>query len=256
MVLFGISNYYIFMALGLVALILVGLLVITTLLSLVFILIFLKTRKIIVPRVTLLFLGIVEAPLRQLFWLLGVEDNLLPKTIVEIRNRVYLENYCAVPHEQRMIFVPQCLRHPQCPAPLTPEGLKCIGCGKCGLYRIKEEAEKLGCKFYIAPGSTLIKRMVKKYKPKAVVGVGCLLEVKEGTSEMAARGLPVQGVFLDRDGCVDTRVNVMRLLQVIKMATPDYDITEDLVFSQISDEIGVLWGPAHKKDEVVVIQTK
>ena len=41
------------------------------------------------------------------------------------------------------------------------------------------------------PGSSFIKRMVKKYRPQAIIGVGCLSEVKEGIDMADKLGLPV-----------------------------------------------------------------
>ena len=74
----------------------------------------------------------------------------------------------------------------------------------------------MGYMFFISPGSSLVKRMVKKYRPAAVIGIGCAVEVKEGTAMMDARGIPVQAVSLSRDGCVDTDVDVDQAILVIR----------------------------------------
>jgi hypothetical protein len=76
---------------------------------------------------------------------------------------------------------------------------------------IKEHAEGLGYKVFVAPGSTLVYRMIKRHKPKAVVGVGCSMEVKEATEKLAAWGLPVFGFKLLNDGCVATTIDFEKL---------------------------------------------
>ena len=64
--------------------------------------------------------------------------------------------------------------------------------------------EQIGYRIFIVPGSSFIKRMVKKYKPKAIMGVGCLAEVKEGIDMADKMGLVVMGVVTLKEGCVET----------------------------------------------------
>ena len=52
-------------------------------------------------------------------------------------------------------------------------------------------------------GSTFIKRMVK-YHLQAIIGVGCLMEVKEGIDMADRIGLIAIGVVNFKDGCVET----------------------------------------------------
>ena len=187
-----------------------------TIVGMILAIIFFKTRQILIPGGTLFILNLLEAPIKYLLWVFKIEEDTVGKMIVEVRNRLYNDRYERTPYASRAMFLPQCLRNPHCPAPLTPEGIRCMNCGRCGIGKIKEEAESLGYMVFIAPGSSLIKRMVKKYRPKAVLGVGCVMEVKEGTSNMASYGVPVQGVILERDGCVDTRVDVAKLMGRIR----------------------------------------
>jgi len=201
-------------ALGLGALLIVvgSVLAILTLMGILLAVVFIKTRQIMIPGVTLFILNLLEAPIKYLLWVFRVEEDFIGRMIVEVRNMLYKEGFEKTPYDQRALFLPQCLRSSNCPAPLTPEGIRCMSCGRCGVGRIIEDAEQAGYRVFIAPGSSLIKRMVRKYHPRAIVGVGCVMEVKEGTAKMASYGLPVQGVVLERDGCVDTRVDVIKLM--------------------------------------------
>ncbi|MFH1055038.1 MAG: DUF116 domain-containing protein [Candidatus Altiarchaeota archaeon] len=216
--------------------------------------IFLKTRQIIIPTITSFILNLVEAPTTYLLRLFGVEEDVVGKMVIAVHNILYKERFEKTPYNDRAMFLPQCLRSPNCQAPLTPEGIKCLNCGRCGIGAVKEEAESLGYKFFIAPGGSLIKRMVKKYKPKAIIGVGCNMEVKEGVDKMNSYRLPAQGVVLERDGCVDTRVDVIKLMDRIK-ARPHYSIEKDVESLKKVVEITNMWNNG-KPSEFVVVEAK
>ena len=217
-------------------------------------LVFIKTRQIVIPGLTLFILNLLEAPIRYALWVFRVEGDIVSNMMVKVRNILYARRYQSTPYTSRALFLPQCLRNPTCPAPLTPEGIKCLNCGRCGICRIKEEAEQLGYRVFIAPGGSLIKRMVERYRPKAVLGVGCHMEVKEGTGKMASYGLPVQGVLLERDGCVETRVDVIRLMEVIKAHSMHgrYSIEEDVEFLKKAVDISNMWADTQPTDVEVV----
>jgi hypothetical protein len=181
------------------------------------VLVFRRTRKVFIPRLTLFLLSLLEAPIKYSLWFFRIDEGVIDQMLVQIRNMLYSEAYAKTPFSKRAVFLPQCLRSPNCPAKLTPEGIKCVECGQCGISEVKKIAESLGYMFFIVPGSSFIKRMVKKYRPEALLGIGCSMEVKQGSAMVASIGLPVQGVMLLKDGCVSTRVNVKDLLAKIHM---------------------------------------
>jgi hypothetical protein len=88
--------------------------------------------------------------------------------------------------------------------------------------------EKLGYRIFIVPGSSFIKRMVKKYHPKAIVGVGCLAEVKEGIDMADKMGLVVMGIVTIKEGCVETLVNWTDIYEVATLGIDPKSIPEDL----------------------------
>ncbi len=63
---------------------------------------------------------------------------------------------------------------------------------------------QLGYRVFIVPGSTFIKRMARKYRPRAIIGVGCLVEVKDGIDMADRMGITAIGVVNLKDGCVET----------------------------------------------------
>ncbi|MFC2163096.1 DUF116 domain-containing protein [Candidatus Altiarchaeota archaeon] len=242
------SGYLLLSSIGLMIAGVGGLIIVSagvlSLTGVVLALIYRRSKTILIPNITLFILGFLEGPVKQIAWLFKIDEVFMDQMVVDIRNRLYLNAFTKIAYEDRMIFLPQCLRDPKCPAPLEPEGIKCLSCGRCGIGMIKDYAEQLGSKVYIAPGSTLIKRMLKKYRPKAVLGVGCTLEVYEGTRLMASFGLPVQAVGLERDGCIDTRVDVYSLMEKIKAHSSlgkNYCIRDDPGLFALATRIQEMW---------------
>ncbi len=126
---------------------------------------------------------------------------------VRLRNYINRQKFLRVPPNERFIFMPQCVRSTECPAKLTPEGIKCVDCGRCKVGDAKKYAEGLGYRFFIVPGSSFIKRIMKKYRPKAIVGVGCQMEIKEGLDLCYSYDIPALGVPLTQSGCVSTTLD-------------------------------------------------
>lgn len=193
-------------------------------LGLVLVVLFIKTQRIFLPRITLIIVNMVEIPLKHILWTLGVNTKENGQDMVDlmqakIRNKVYQKHFSEIPFEDRALFLPQCIRHKKCPAKLSYEGIQCIECGLCPAAEIKKEAEKLGYQFYIVPGGSFLKRLIKEKKPKAIIGVGCNMEIKEGTALTSALGIPTQGVPLLKDGCVETTANWDDLKETMRLGT-------------------------------------
>lgn len=176
-----------------------------------------KTGKILFPNLLILvimsFEGVIKATLR----LFGIDDAFVDRISIDMQNKAMWATYTKVPFDRRAVFIPQCLRSVDCPARLSPEGIKCKDCGRCEITNAKKEAEKLGFMFFVVPGSSFIVRMIKKYRPSAIIGVGCLCEVKEGLDMMHKYKIPAVGVVLDRSGCVNTVLNWEKLYEVMHL---------------------------------------
>ena len=166
-----------------------------------------RKGKLIFPGFLKAGLVLVEGLSKALFRLFGLEDKEMMTFFIQVHNTMSRKAFEAIPIGERAIFFPQCLRSAKCPANLTPEGLKCIRCGQCTVTDAIRLLELLGYRLFIVPGSSFIKRMVKKYHPRAIIGVGCLSEVKEGLDMSDKLGLVALGVVTEREGCVETSVN-------------------------------------------------
>lgn len=166
-----------------------------------------KMGKFIFPRLLKPGLLMMEGLVRAIWKLLGIDDKELTAFSIRLHNMMMKKRFEAVPPEKRAIFLPQCLRSKECPAHLSDEGLICMKCGRCDIGPNIDEVRADGTKVFIVPGSTFIKRMVKRYRPEAIVGVGCLMEVKEGLEMCDRMGVVAMGFVTLRDGCVETAMD-------------------------------------------------
>lgn len=136
----------------------------------------------------------------------GLDDSEITTTLIRLENDVNRDEFAAVPVAERVVFLPHCLRSAKCPAHLTPLGIKCLDCGKCGLGMATNALMEAGYQVFIIPGSTYIKRLLKRFHPRAMIGVGCLMEIKQ-FQEMARKiSMTEMGVVMVSDGCVETSV--------------------------------------------------
>ena len=141
---------------------------------------------------------------------LGLSERLIQYTHVEIRNFLNEGKFKRTHYEDRLLFLPQCLRNSKkCKAELGEEGWVCKKCGSCKIPLLIDEAEKYGyANTFIVPGGSMVGKLIKKYTPKAVVGVGCFDEVNMAIDQLKGSKIAPQGVCLLRAGCKDTDVSV------------------------------------------------
>ncbi|MDM7935515.1 MAG: DUF116 domain-containing protein [Methanothrix sp.] len=166
-----------------------------------------RTGNFFSARIMLIGTTLLEGVVKSLFWIARVDDSIVDEVVVRLRNYINRREFLSIPYDQRFIFMPQCIRSTECPAKLTPEGIRCTGCGRCGASEAKRYAEGLGYRFFIVPGSSFIKRIIRKYQPRAIVGVGCSMEIKEGLALCHRYAIPAQGVPLTSSGCVATTLD-------------------------------------------------
>jgi hypothetical protein len=174
-----------------------------------------KTGKVPLPNLVIIAIMFFEGPIKAVMRLGGVDDTAIDQLSVELQNRAMRPIFISIPYNKRAIFIPQCLRSAECPARLSPEGIKCKDCGACEITKAKKEAERLGYLFFVVPGSSFMVRMIKKYRPQAIIGVGCMGEVKEGLDLMHKNNVPTIGVVLTTAGCVGTLLDWDKLYEVM-----------------------------------------
>ena len=166
-----------------------------------------KTERFIFPNFMLFSITVLDAIVKALFRLVGVDDAIVDDVGIALKNKISLKKFRDTPINKRLIFLPQCLRAVECPSKLRPEGMKCIDCGRCEVGHAVKSAESIGYKVFIVPGSSFIKRLVRKHKPNAILGVGCITEIKAGLEMCEKLNLFGVGLVLEKAGCVSTVLN-------------------------------------------------
>ncbi len=212
--------------LGQLLLIFIAFWLIFSILMAILIVISIHQKQMYFPQLLRPFFTIMEGTVKIVCLLLGVDGKELMEFLIRIDNEMNFSNFANIPVEQRAIFFPQCLRARDCPARLTPDGLKCVSCGRCGLGRAVPALNKAGYKTFIIPGSTFIKRMVKKYQPKAMIGVGCMMEVKEGLQMGRKISMTTLGFVTRTDGCVETTMDYEELMEVASLGLAEPVVME------------------------------
>ena len=163
-----------------------------------------KTEKFIFPGFMLFSITLLENLVKALFRLIKMDDSIVDNVGIELKNKISLRKFRDTPVNKRLIFFPQCLRATTCPSKLSSEGMQCENCGACEIGQAKKSAEELGYKVFIVPGSSFIRRLVRKHKPEAILGVGCMTEIKAGLEMCEKIDLFGVGIVLEKAGCVST----------------------------------------------------
>jgi hypothetical protein len=179
-----------------------------------------KTERFIFPNFMLFSITVLEAIVKALFRLVGVDDAIVDDVGITLKNKISLKKFRDTPINKRLIFLPQCLRAADCPSKLRQDGMRCIDCGHCEVGTAVKSAESLGYKIFIVPGSSFIKRLVRKHKPGAILGVGCNTEIKAGLEMCEKLNLFGVGLVLDKAGCVSTVLNWDNFYEFIEFDGP------------------------------------
>ncbi|WP_042701760.1 DUF116 domain-containing protein [Thermococcus sp. PK] len=167
--------------------------------------------------------------IRMALSLISEDEELTDQIYVEIKNKAYKEEFAKVPVEKRAVFIPQCLRNvKECPAEFGEYGWKCTKCGKCPIGDIIDYGEKLGYKqFYIVPGGSLVKKVLKEKVPKgeikAAVGIAWWPELAEANEKLSILKIPLQAVPLLRAGCINTLVDLERVKRTLEIGLKHED---------------------------------
>jgi len=177
-----------------------------------------KTEKFIFPGFMLFSITLLENLVKALFRLIKMDDSIVDDVGIALKNKISLRNFRETPVNNRLIFFPQCLRATTCPSKLSPEGMQCVNCGSCDIGIAKKTAEDIGYKVFIVPGSSFIRRLVRKHRPSAILGVGCMTEIKAGLEMCEKLNLYGVGLVLEKAGCVSTVLDWDKFYEFIENA--------------------------------------
>lgn len=203
----------IYTLLGQIVVLVAAIIIILFIISLIFGLLSLRRGKLSFPKLLLFIIDLLYSPFKSIAKLLKLDDNLIDSISIQTRNDINKKKFKKIPAEKTLIFLPHCLRHRDCPAPLQKDGVKCTCCGLCSIGVIKKKATPKGYKLYIVPGSSFVKKIVYEQKFEAVIGVACHEDLNQ--MMMLLSDFCPQGVLLKKTGCYETKVDIKEVFEII-----------------------------------------
>lgn len=138
-------------------------------------------------------------------------------------NQAHRPFFLGVDPKDICLFLPHCLKSRNCQARSDEEGIHCERCGRCAMSTLVTAAESAGLRVFCAPGGTLVKALIQKYRPKAVIGVACWKEILLAYELLWETGIFVQVFPLDRDGCFETSVDPQPILSFLSELVSNRD---------------------------------
>ncbi len=171
-----------------------------------------KKKKVLFPNFILFILYLFYGPSKFICNVFKIKESLVDEILVEVRNAVMIDKFKKT-KGKRVIFLPQCMRHPQCKARCDPIiGYECKMCGLCDIASIYNAAKEHNFEVYVIPGGSFVKKIIKTQHPKSCIGVACYQDLAE-SMQGASPFMVVQGVPLIKDGCFDTKVDVNEVIK-------------------------------------------
>jgi hypothetical protein len=190
--------------------------VLILLIAIILILYSAKTKKVLFPGFVLFVLDFLYYPLKILTEKIGLKKGYIDMVSNDMRNFINYKELSKIPFEDRVLLLPQCLRKRDCPAILDSiEGFKCKNCGRCGIGDLICFCNERNIRVFIVPGGSFVKKVIKLSRPKAIIGVGCHIELREASLVLDYLKIPGRGINLEKDGCVETKVNYEKIKKAL-----------------------------------------
>lgn len=177
-----------------------------------------RKNKLIFPRLLLFTHSLTYPAIKRILKFLQFNDLIIDQIGIDLRNRINKEEFSQLKAKDVIMVLPHCLRALNCPAVLGESGIECVCCGKCCISTIKKISDKKGIDVYIVPGSTFIKNVIKKRPFKGVIGVACPVDLNVAMTSLES--FNPQGVYLLKDGCINTIVDVDDVVDLINVTQP------------------------------------
>ncbi|HHV08615.1 MAG TPA: DUF116 domain-containing protein [Firmicutes bacterium] len=151
--------------------------------------------------------------------LLHVTKEKLERSFIEINNALVRTRGVKVSPAKMLVLAPHCLQYSGCRFKITADINNCHHCGRCQVGDLIDLTQELGVNLAVVTGGTLARKKVRELSPEAIVAVACERDLSSGLQDVYP--LPAFGVLNQRPNgpCVDTRVDLERLRQVIKTFT-------------------------------------
>ncbi len=138
---------------------------------------------------------------------------------VQVANRIQRDKFERA--ERKALLLPHCARSRmdrQCMADFKADvpTYECKSCRDgCLINKATALGQAKGYDVYIIPGGACAEKILKDKKYDGVIGVACGMELKMGLSLLKKLGIPGQGIFLTKNGCSNTSLNLHNLARIL-----------------------------------------
>lgn len=138
---------------------------------------------------------------------------------VQVTNKVQREQFKKA--QRKALFIPHCARafmDRRCMADFDPNvpTYKCNGCNSnCVVNKTTAMGKERGYDVYIVPGGSCAEKILRDHKYEGAIGIACGDELKMAIDMLKKMGIAGQGVFLTKNGCSNTSLNLSSLRRVL-----------------------------------------
>jgi len=138
---------------------------------------------------------------------------------VQVANKVAREKFERA--QRKALLVPHCARaymDRRCMADFDTQvpTYKCKSCNPdCVVNKATTLGKKKGYDVYVIPGGSCAEKILKDNNYEGVIGVACGNELKMAVSLLKKLGVAGQGVFLTKNGCSNTHLDLDSLRRVL-----------------------------------------
>jgi len=134
-------------------------------------------------------------------------NSLQRKEFEKTRHRALLLPHCARSHMDR-----HCMADFDAEVPTY----KCKACqDSCLINKATALGKAKGYDVYVIPGGACAGKILRDGKYEGVVGVACGMELKMGLGPLKKLAIPGQGVFLTKNGCAGSHLDLHSLASVL-----------------------------------------
>lgn len=123
--------------------------------------------------------------------------------------------------EDKALLIPHCARlhmDKRCMADFNPEipSYTCNGCSKdCLVNKVTKLGKEKGYDVYVIPGGSCAEKILRDSNYKGVAGIACGSELKMALGLLKKLEIPGQGVFLTKNGCANTKLDLENLKSIL-----------------------------------------
>ena len=145
----------------------------------------------------------------------GLEEERIKNSFIQVSNQLVKTKVRSYQLKRILILAPHCLQWIHCPHKITIDVNNCRECGKCLVTGLRGLARRYGIKLVVVTGGTFARKVIKDYRPQAVVAIACERDLTSGIQDVA--GIPVIGIVNERpEGpCANTRVDLNKVEEAI-----------------------------------------